>query len=554
MQQGSTLRYLRVEGGAVPPAPVPGLLLVFDGKHAMAAPLPLPGHSLELGRGLAVPGAAPDPHLSRRHARVEFDGQHFWVTDLGSRNGTFVHGERLPDGTPRELRDVVRVGDTLFLPCADLAEHQSLGVEIRAGFVRGPAMQRLLQKVAEAACSETSLHVHGESGAGKEEVARAFHRSGPRASGPFIAVNCAAIPQGVAERLLFGAKRGAYSGADVDAPGYLQAAEGGTLFLDEVAELDLQVQAKLLRVLETGEVLALGAAKPKTLSLRICSASNKDLRAQVAAGKLREDLYFRLARPELTLPPLRKRREEVPFLLEHEIQKATLELGLHVSLVEACLLRPWPGNVRELLSEARSAVRAALAQKSAMVERAHLSPSAGTAFRVATTDEALPEPSRPSPPSRPTSDEPIAARGEPGGLASATAHQAPALPPAKAALAPPLYTHKEGGTGPTAARAEGGASDAARALSAAAGKSPDSTPRRGTPRAKPLKLAEKNRIEAALLLMNGKVRAAAKELGLHRTQLRRLIERGQVLTPKPDPDEPPAGREDDAESALGGGG
>jgi DNA-binding NtrC family response regulator len=273
----------------------------------------------------------------------------------------------------------------------------------------------------------------------------------------------------------------------------------------------------------------------------------------VAAGKLREDLYFRLARPELTLPPLRKRREEVAFLLEQELRKATPGLGLHVSLVEACLLRPWPGNVRELLSEARSAVRAALAQKSELVERAHLSPSAGTAFRVATPNEALPEPSRPSPSSRPTSDELIAAREAPGGLASATSNQASALPPAKAALAPPLYMNQEGGAGPTSARAEGGAADAAQALAVAAGKSPDPTSRRGTPRAKPLELAEKNRIEAALLLTNGKVRVAAKELGLHRTQLRRLIERGQVLTPKPDPDEPPAGREDDAESALGGG-
>ncbi|MCU0683768.1 MAG: sigma 54-interacting transcriptional regulator [Polyangiaceae bacterium] len=461
-------------------ARVPGLLRLFDGTSAMAAALPFGGEALELGRGSAVLGQAQDPRMSRRHARVHFDGQRFWATDLGSQNGTFVDGEAVPSGASSEVRRVLRMGDSLFVPCADVSPLTACGVEVRDGFVRGPAMQRLLQEVVRAARSGASLHVHGESGAGKEGIARAFH-GGAREGGPFVAVNCAAIPQGVAERLLFGAKRGAYSGADADAPGYLQAAEGGTLFLDEVVELDLQVQAKLLRVLETGEVLALGAAKPKAVSVRICSASNKDLRGQVAAGKLREDLYFRLARPELALPPLRQRPEEVPLLLEREVRQASPGLGLHVSLVEACLLRPWPGNVRELLTEARGAARAALLRGARRVDEQHLSPGAGTAFG----------------PSALAPSERAAARApsETKGLRSASKRPPATTPPAEAA------------------------------------------PREAASRARPLDEAERERIEEALRQQGGNVAATARALGMHRTHLRRLIDRGQIAAPnEPEPD------------------
>ncbi|MBZ4420670.1 sigma 54-interacting transcriptional regulator [Myxococcus sp. RHSTA-1-4] len=384
----STLRPSGVQGGSDSGAPrVPGLLRLFGAGATMAVALPLGGEALELGRGAAVLGEAQDPRMSRRHARVHFDGRRFFVTDLGSQNGTFVEGEPVPAGTPREAQRVIRMGDSLFVPCADVGPLQRHGVALVEGFVRGPALQRLLEEVARAAQLGFSLHIHGESGTGKEGVARAFHQQGPRRDGPFVAVNCAAIPHGLAERLLFGVKRGAYSGADADAQGYLQAADGGTLFLDEVVELDLAVQAKLLRALEMREVLALGAAKPKPVDLHLCSASNRELRAQVASGRLREDLYFRLGRPEVTLPPLRQRPEELPLLLQREVLKVAPALGLHVSLVEACLLRPWPGNVRELLVEARGAVQAALLQGAARVEARHLSPSAGTAFGPALSPE-----------------------------------------------------------------------------------------------------------------------------------------------------------------------
>jgi transcriptional regulator with GAF, ATPase, and Fis domain len=213
-------------------------------------------------------------------------------------------------------------------------------------------------------------------------------------------VNCAAIPHAIAERLLFGAKRGAYSGADADASGYLEAADGGTLFLDEIAELDAQVQAKLLRALESKEILPLGAAKPRRVELGFVSATNKDLRALVGKGTLREDLYFRIASPAVALPPLRNRPEEIALLVAAEIAKVSPGLTAHVSLLEQCLLRPWPGNVRELNAEIRTAAQAALADGSRVTAR-HLAPTAGTLFGGATLPTGdTPTPTTPNPPNQ----------------------------------------------------------------------------------------------------------------------------------------------------------
>jgi DNA-binding NtrC family response regulator len=244
---------------------------------------------------------------------------------------------------------VVRAGDSLLVAIRDTWSFERSGVRAVPGpgpafRVEGPLLQEVLRMVAQTARLGSMLHITGESGAGKEGVARAFHAAGPAPGGPFMAVNCATIPEGMAERLLFGTKRGAYSGADADADGYVQAAHGGTLFLDEVAELSPAVQAKLLRVLETGEVLPLGASRSRRVELRFCSATHRDLRAQVAAGKLREGLFFRIASPRVAVPPLRDRIEEIPWLLHRQIGETAPGLVTHVSLVEACLLRTWPGT------------------------------------------------------------------------------------------------------------------------------------------------------------------------------------------------------------------
>jgi DNA-binding NtrC family response regulator len=363
----------------------PGLIVVFARGAAGARVMPLVGGALEIGRGDDGPGKLDDGRVSRRHARITRDAGGFTVTDLGSQNGTVADGRALVANAPTPLDRALRLGDSVLVPVADIGPYERYGVKTVDGFVRGPAMQATLAEVDSAAQAGSVLHVCGESGTGKEGIARAFHGAGPRGKGPLVAVNCAAIPSGLAERLLFGAKRGTYSGADQDAPGYLQDADGGTLFLDEIAELDAQVQAKLLRALESKEVLALGTSKPRKIEIGFCSATNKDLRALVAAGTVREDLYFRIGRPAVQLPALRNRPEEIAALVVRDLEAASL--APHVSLVEQCLLRAWPGNVRELLAELRTAAQAA-AKDGDRVTAQHLAASAGSAFERATAEPA----------------------------------------------------------------------------------------------------------------------------------------------------------------------
>jgi transcriptional regulator with GAF, ATPase, and Fis domain len=352
------------------------VIVVFCGGAPMVRAWPLVGGMLELGRGDGD-GKLDDGRVSRQHARVAWPG--WMVTDLSSQNGTFVDGEPIAAHLATPVRRVIRIGDSLLVTCDDVRPYVRAGVRTIDGFVRGPAMQEVLDAVSRAARGGTILHIRGETGTGKEGVAGAFHRASGR-TGPLIAVNCATIPPAIADRLLFGAKRGAYSGAEADAAGYVQEADGGTLFLDEIGELELAVQAKLLRVLESNEVLAVGATRARKVDFALCSATNKDLRAMVAAGALREDLYFRLASPVVSLPALRNRPEEIPMLIARALTAISPTLVAHPSLVEQCLLRAWPGNVRELLAELRTAAQATAAEPASRVTSRHLSASAGSAF------------------------------------------------------------------------------------------------------------------------------------------------------------------------------
>jgi len=340
--------------------PVPGLLLIFAQGVPRLATLALTKGRIELGRDfLAEAYDVQDGRISRRHAEVSFDNRTWTVKDLGSRNGTAVDGVQLTASFVGEPR-VIRLGETLFLPVKDVQPFITSQPSSTADMAIGPTLRRAWTEIARHAAAGSVLHMTGETGSGKELAARHFHASSARKSGPFVAVNCAAVPSQIAERLFFGAKRGAYSGAEADAEGYIQAAHGGTLFLDELGELDQSVQAKLLRVLETHEVLPLGAARPRTVDFGLVSATHADLHALVSAGKFRADLYFRLGRPSVRLPPLRDRREDIPWLIAHALASAG-KLKAHVSLVEAALLRAWPGNVRELLTDVKVAADAAAA-------------------------------------------------------------------------------------------------------------------------------------------------------------------------------------------------
>ncbi len=346
-------------------------------------PLVLSEGRLRVGRGLAsdsLPGrlSVDDDRVSREHVAIEWLGGDRWsVEDLGSRNGTRVDGQPLKGAREVSGSPVITVGNSLLWLLGDGRHFVRQAVEVRDEHVLGPTLQATWASIRRIAEVSETLHLLGESGTGKELAARHFHACAAR-TGPFVAVNCAGIPEGIAERLFFGARKGAYSGADRDVEGYLQAADGGTLFLDEIGELEPQVQAKLLRVLETREVLPLGANHGVKVHFKLCSATHRVLRDEVAAGDFREDLYFRLGRPVVSLAPLRERLEELPWLLTRTIGP------VQVSLVEACALRAWPGNVRELQIEARSALAAAAGAK---VGAEHLAADAGRRLEPASGHE-----------------------------------------------------------------------------------------------------------------------------------------------------------------------
>jgi DNA-binding NtrC family response regulator len=374
----------------MPEAARPGLVLVWSG----AAPAHLTlragtGISVEIGR--ASMQKHEDKLMSRQHARVWHEPGGWRVEDLASRNGTAVDGRRVV-GEARGPFRVLRTAGSLWLLVDDVRPYEIGPVEVSGDSVIGARLRQAWNQIRKSAANAT-LHITGETGAGKELGARVYHQAGPRPEGPFVAVNCAAIPEGVAERLLFGARRGAYSGADKDAEGFVQTADGGTLFLDEIGDLSLAVQAKLLRVLETREVLALGAARPTPISLRLCSATHHDLRTLVADGKFREDLFYRVARPHVAIPPLRERLDEIPHLVALAARKVAPSVPVHVTLVEACLLRRWPGNVRELIAEVGDATRQVSSRGDIGelgVTAQHLAARAGTGFARAPAERVAP--------------------------------------------------------------------------------------------------------------------------------------------------------------------
>ncbi|MCA9663207.1 MAG: sigma 54-interacting transcriptional regulator [Myxococcales bacterium] len=382
--------------------PLPGLVLAWNAGAPEYRAIASQGRPLSFGRaGGDADITLNDGLISRQHAEFRVADGRATIRDLGSRNGLFVDGTRcaearLDDGS------VIRIGHSLLVFVADI---RGLGGEVRRedGALVDPCLRRSWDRIARFAELSRHLLIRGESGTGKELAARTFHRVTGGAERPFIAVNCAAIPEGVAERLLFGTRKGAYSGAAADAPGYVQAAHGGTLFLDEFGELDLGVQAKLLRFLESGEALPLGAVRPLRLDVRVCLATNRDLREEVADGRFRGDLYYRVAEPSVILPPLRQRKQSIPWLVQDALDALT-GLSAHALLIERCLLRPWPGNVRELRMAIAAAGQEAQLADRAQVLRADLPDDAGEAVdRRAAAEASAPTNDAPAPPDRSTS-------------------------------------------------------------------------------------------------------------------------------------------------------
>ncbi|HWC74972.1 MAG TPA: sigma-54 dependent transcriptional regulator, partial [Gemmatimonadales bacterium] len=235
---------------------------------------------------------------------------------------------------------------------AGLRAQLAAGPEERGLIAESAAMRQALAFVARVAEHNTTVLITGESGTGKEVIARAIHRASPRATKAFIGINCAAIPEALLESELFGHVRGAFTGASADKAGLFEAANGGTLLLDEIGELPVGLQAKLLRVLQEGEIRRVGDQKTRTVDVRVLAATARDLEAEARAGRFREDLFYRINVVAIALPPLRERREDIAPLARHFAAQLAKRFGRPVTLNDAAIAwlgqREWPGNVREL--------------------------------------------------------------------------------------------------------------------------------------------------------------------------------------------------------------
>jgi DNA-binding NtrC family response regulator len=330
----------------------PTLALVWAAGKPLppVAVFPAREPSLDIGRGVEGDGdicVLQDRRMSRHHARLTWDAARgeLWLEDKSrrgtSRNGEPVDTAQLQDG------DVVRMGDSFFV--ARWEARSALDASVPGVIGTSPAIRYLRSQLALVAPTTAWVLLLGETGTGKEVAARALHGASERA-GPFVAVNCSAIPESLAESQLFGHKKGAFTGADDDHAGYFEQADGGTLFLDELGELSPTLQPKLLRALDERRITRLGETKPRDVDVRVVAATNRDLGADIDAGTFRSDLFARLADITLRLPPLRERAEDVVALLLHALQATADRLA--PDLVQLLLSHPWPYNVRELFKVA----------------------------------------------------------------------------------------------------------------------------------------------------------------------------------------------------------
>ena len=318
---------------------------LFPKTDGPSTPLPSgAAPEASIGRDEDCASVLSGQDVSRRHAVLRAQGPHCVLLDLKSRNGTWVNGKSI-QAVLLSLNDVVRVGGWVGVVTHGSGE---LGA-ISPGVYGGRILREALAPAERAASSDLPIVLEGETGTGKEAVSRAIHRWSGR-SGPFVAVNCAALPEALAEGELFGYRRGAFTGAEQASTGYFRAAQGGTLLLDEVCELPLLLQAKLLRVIEQQEVQPLGEAKPVKLDVRVLAAAQEPLGQAVAQGRFRADLFARLDGLTVRLPALRERRAELPYLFTRLLVESSgaRPPAVDVRVVERLCLYDWPFNVREL--------------------------------------------------------------------------------------------------------------------------------------------------------------------------------------------------------------
>ncbi|HEY5937315.1 MAG TPA: sigma 54-interacting transcriptional regulator, partial [Kofleriaceae bacterium] len=302
-----------------------------------------------VGRSAECDVIVDSKKISRRHCCLALVRDELFVRDLGSTNGTTINGVMV-ERAYLAHNAVIGIGDSRLRFEVIGGDHAAtLSAEHKWGRALGasPAMRRLFAILPKIAESDASILLEGETGTGKTLIASALHENSARAAGPFIVVDCGAIPPNLIESELFGHDKGAFTGATAARTGAFEAARGGTVFLDEIGELPLDMQPKLLRALEDRVVKPLGRNKPIPLDIRLVAATNRDLRAEINRGRFRSDLYYRLNTFHLRVPPLRERREDIPLLVAHYYE----QLGAGeppASLLVDFARHDWPGNVREL--------------------------------------------------------------------------------------------------------------------------------------------------------------------------------------------------------------
>ncbi|MDP1918047.1 MAG: sigma 54-interacting transcriptional regulator [Myxococcales bacterium] len=339
--------------------------------------------------------------ISSRHLKVARKDNRFHLVDQQSTNGTWMGPIRVFEAEI-PLFSTVKLGETeiVFEPTstAALAAGAKGGTAYEGMIGQDGAMRALSEIIDRVAPSTAAVAIFGESGTGKELVARAVHNRSTRAEKAFIPVNCAAISKELIESELFGHEKGAFTGAEKAHRGAFEEADGGTLFLDEIGELPLELQAKLLRALESGEIKRVGAARPMNVDVRIVAATNRDLLEESRKGRFREDLYYRLCVVPLSLPPLRNRKADVPALAQHFL-KLFSPKGQNVTLAQDAVAKlsnhQWPGNVREL----RNVLHRAL-----LLRRGHAVEAGDITFQNNTTGTTGP---LPAPATVPTGPSPL---------------------------------------------------------------------------------------------------------------------------------------------------
>jgi DNA-binding NtrC family response regulator len=321
-----------------------------------------------IGSDAAAQLCVADPHVSRRHAEVVRAGASIVVRDLQSRNGTYVDGIAVKEAI-LDASATIRVGGTTIRFETEARTPAQGARRMGRAVGSSPQLKEVFDLLARLAPSDLTITLLGETGVGKDVLACAVHDASARRDGPFVVFDCGAATPTLIESALFGHEKGSFTGANATVAGAFERAHGGTLFFDEIGELSLDLQPKLLRALEQRKVQRIGSPVEIAVDVRILAATNRDLEAEVAAGRFRQDLFFRLSAAVVAVPPLRERLSDLPELVAAILTAEGRRVRVTQETIDALATYDWPGNVREL----RNVLMAAAAMAEAdLIEPRHL--------------------------------------------------------------------------------------------------------------------------------------------------------------------------------------